>query len=100
MIPPRDPIMALIEIRVMSKLVDQKKDMLVNMKSGGIFCHELRVKSISHDKLVIMGGIHMWHGALPIFIKIENNIIQIDRSVNEDEMYIKIDKRRVTDLTD
>ena len=100
LIPPIAPIMAFTKIILVISSIGQEVAMFDNMNSGGIFCQVLKIKSILHLMFVMMGGSHMWHGAAPIFIKIENRIPQVDISGYEDVMWIEIDKRRVAELID
>lgn len=100
MIPPRAPIVALRRVRIIIRFIDQRRDMFDSMNSGGIFCHVLKDNNITHLILDIIGGSHIWQGALPIFIRIENSKIHVDSMGNVDVIKVVIDKRNNPDLVD
>lgn len=41
------------------------------IKSGAIFCHVNKRKQLIHEIIFMVIGSQKWHGAIPIFIKID-----------------------------
>lgn len=73
--------MAFSMIIMFKVFVDHRYDRLTRIHIGEIFCHVLRVNNMSQLVFDMTGGIHMWQGALPSFVRIENMKIHNDKDV-------------------